>query len=145
VRVRCSLEAWRGGVTERTLELPVPSDVAPGTYEVWVGGGHELAAFGAQKRPAHFQPASLAEAWRRLEELPPADGLHGVLIARDTEWSAAGRDYPALPSSALAVLDGGGRSGGTEGAMWLGTARLSVEGAVSGQQMLKVIVEDRIP
>lgn len=143
VRVRCALETWRGRSESRTIELPVPADLAPGTYEVFVGGGHELAALGAQRRPAHFQPSSLDEAWRRLAELPAADGLHGVLIARDSEWSEAGRDYPSLPPSARAIL--GGRTRGADGAMWLAETRLPVDGALSGQQMLKVTVEDRIP
>ena len=147
VRVRCVFEAWRGGGAggERTIELPVPRDLAPGRYEVWVGGGHELSALAAQRRPAHFQPASLDEAWRRLAELPPADGLHGLLIAKETEWSVDGREYPDLPASARALIADAGRTGAREGAAWLAEARLPVDGRLTGQQMLSVTVEDRNP
>jgi hypothetical protein len=145
VRVRCALEAWRGGVTEETLELAVPADLVPGSYEVWVGGGHELSAFAAQRRPARFQPESLEEAWRRLAELAPANELHAVLVGRASEWSVAGREYPELPGSARALIGSAVRSGAREGATWLSEARLPVDANLSGQQLLKVTVDDRVP
>ncbi len=145
VRVRCALDAWRGAEASRTLELHVPDDAPPGRYDLWVGGGHELSAFSAERRPGHFQPASLAEAWRRLAELPPSDGLHAVLIASTSEWSIAGRDYPGLPASARAMLTVPGGSGAQEGASWLAETRAPVDGSLSGQAMLKVTVEDRVP
>jgi hypothetical protein len=145
VRVRCDLDAWRGGARRAVLEVPVPASLPAGTYDMWVGGGHERSALSAQRRPARFEPATLDEAWRRLGELPPSNELHAVLIARDTEWTLAGRDYPGLPPSVRGLLAGRALPGAREGAGWLAEARALVDGSLSGQTLLKLTVEDRVP
>lgn len=141
VRVRCSLRRWRGDTGTRDITLTVPEEAKSGRYDVWVGGGHELSALAAKRQPGHFQPESLAETWGRLLELPPADGLHAVLFSPTSEWTRGGRDYPGLPGSARSLLAGAAR----EGSGWLAETQLGVEGYLSGQTQLRVVVDDLAP
>jgi hypothetical protein len=145
VRVRCRMDRWRHGEEWRDIELHVPADAAAGRYALWVGGGREYAAFAATRRPAHFQPQSMHEAWRRLKELPPADALYAVLVSPVPELTTAGLDYPALPASARLLLDGGAADRAQSGATWLDEVRLAVGAQLSGQTLLRLTVEKRAP
>ena len=104
VRVRCDLERWRGAHESATLTLHVPDDVPAGRYLVWVGGGPEWARREASRLPGRYRPSSLDEAWARLADVRPSDRLEAALLARAPEVTRSGRDYPELPTSALALL-----------------------------------------
>jgi hypothetical protein len=146
-RVRCELERWRGGRDIRTIELPIPEEMPPGRYTVWVGGGGELTRFEAQRSPAHFRPTSLEDAWRRLGASRSDDALYASLIARAPEVTTEGRDYPELPSSALVLLAGGASTADRRRSdtAWMGESRVPFDGAVQGELQLELMVDDRAP
>jgi SpoIVB peptidase S55 len=106
VHVRCDLERWRGGHETASFTLHVPEEVPAGRYLVWVGGGPELSRREASRLPGRYRPSTLDEAWSRLADWRSSDGLHAALLARAPEVTRAGRDYPELPTSAMALLAG---------------------------------------
>jgi SpoIVB peptidase S55 len=107
LHARCTLERWRGERRTVDLSLEVPEEFPPGRYVLWAGGGDELDRYEAQRLPGRFRPASLEEAWTRLGSLRRSDRLYVALIARAPEVTRLGRDYPELPTSALALLSSG--------------------------------------
>jgi hypothetical protein len=148
LQVRCEVERWRGGRETRTLVVPVPEEVPDGRYTLWLGGGPELSRFEAQRLPGRYRPASLDEAWRRLAAYRPSDGLYTSLVARAPEVTSDGRDYPELPTSALALLASGQRAGDRTrrgDRVLLGERRVPIPGTVRGELQLEVTVDSKAP
>ena len=148
MRVRCEVERWRGGRRMVELVIQVPEEAPEGRYVLWAGGGSELNRFEAARLPGRYRPASLDEAWRRIQGLRPADQLYVTLLARAPEVTRRGRDYPELPTSALALLSSGlsaedaGRRGNQAA---LDEQRQALEGHVSGEVQLEVTVDPKAP
>ncbi len=146
--VRCEIERWRGERRTLELSLRVPEEAPGGRYVLWVGGGNELDRFEAVRLPGRFRPASLDEAWRRIASLRRADLLYATLLARAPEVTRQGRDYPELPTSALALLSSGlsaedvSRSGNEA---LLDEQHQAVRGHVSGEVQLEVTVDPDAP
>lgn len=107
LQIRCEVERWRGERRTVDLAMHVPEEVPEGRYVLWAGGGNELDRFESSRLPGRFRPASLDEAWSRIQKLRPADRLYVSLLARAPEVTRRGRDYPELPTSALALLSSG--------------------------------------
>src|SRR5207247_6576584 len=107
LRVRCELQRWRGERRTVVMSLHVPEEAPDGRYVLWAGGGNELDRFEASRLPGRYRPASLDEAWRRMQTLRRADQLDLPLLARAPEVTRRGQDYPELPTSALALLSSG--------------------------------------
>ncbi len=148
VRVRCELERWRGAREAVTLALRVPEELPEGRYVLWLGGGPELSRYEGQRLPGRYRPSSLDEAWERLAGYRPSDGLYGVLLARAPEVTRGGRDYPELPTSALALLAGGQTA---EDATRRGSqavldeVRRRFDGQVRGELQLEIQVDPKAP
>ena len=108
----------------------------------------ELSRYEAQRLPGRYRPASLDEAWRRLTAYRPSDQLYGALLARAPEVTRGGRDYPELPTSALALLAGGQTA---EDAVRRGSQTLLDEvrhrfdGQVRGELQLEINVDPKAP
>ncbi len=147
-RVRAELERWRGGTEVRTLDVAVPEETPDGHYLLFIGGATEYTRYESTRLPAHFQPTSLDDAWRRLQASRGSDGLYAALLARAPEVTSDGRDYPDLPLSALTVLasplSAGERGRRGELAM-LGEQRDALPGVVRGQLLLDVNVDSKAP
>jgi hypothetical protein len=146
--VRCELERWRGERRTVVLDVPVPEEVPDGRYVLWAGGGAELTRFEAARLPGRFRPASLDEAWERLADVRGSDAVYALLVARAPEVSVAGRDYPELPSSALAVLSDAQRAGDLVrrgDRVLLGETRRPLDGAVRGELQLELNVDSKAP
>jgi len=148
LRVRCEIERWRGERRTVDLGMHVPEEVPEGRYLVWAGGGNELDRFEASRLPGRFRPASLEEAWRRIQTLRPADQLYVTLLARAPEVTRRGRDYPELPTSALALLSSGLSA---EDAVRRGSQAVldeqqkKLDGQVSGEVQLEFTVDPQAP
>jgi hypothetical protein len=148
VHVRCDLERWRGDHQTATFTLHLPEEAPPGQYIVWVGGGAEMSRREASRLPGRYRPGSLAEAWSRLSDFRPSDRLHAALLARAPEVTRSGRDYPELPTSALALLAGGQQA---EDAVrrgsqaYLDRADRRFDGQVRGELQLEVEVDPAAP
>ena len=148
VRVRCDLERWRGGHESATFTLHVPEEAPAGRYVVWVGGGPELSRREATRLPGRYRPSSLDEAWTRLGETRPSDHLHAALIARAPEVTRSGRDYPELPTSALALLASGqeAEDATRRGSQaYLDRVDRRFDGQVRGELQLEVDVDPAAP
>ena len=148
VRVRCEIERWRGGRETVTLSLHVPEEVPEGRYVAWLGGGAELSRFEAQRLPGRYRPASLDEAWERLASYRPSDRLYAALIARAPEVTRDGRDYPELPTSALALLAGNQSGEDANRRGWqamLDQAQHPLAGPLRGEIQLEVNVDPQAP
>jgi hypothetical protein len=146
--VRCEVERWRGERRSVVLDVVVPEEVPNGRYVLWVGGGAELTRFEAARLPGRFRPASLDEAWRRLGDVRASEQLYATLVARAPEVNVTGRDYPELPSSALAVLSDAQRAGDLArrgDRVLLGETRHALAGAVRGELQLELNVDSKAP
>jgi len=148
VRVRCEVERWRGGRETLTLSVRVPEEAPEGRYVLWLGGGSELSRHEAQRLPGRYRPASLDEAWTRLAGFRTSDRLYAALLARAPEVTRGGRDYPELPTSALALLAGGQTAEdvnrrGSE--TMLDETRRPFDGQVRGELQLEVNVDLEAP
>jgi hypothetical protein len=146
--VECLIERWRGARVRCVLEVPVPEELPDGRYELWLGGGAELARYEATRFPARYRPTSLDDAWQRLARLRPSDALYAAIFASAPAVTAEGRDYPELPGSAAALLSSGLAAGEitnrTDAAM-LGETRLPLEGVTRGQLLLPLNVDSKAP
>jgi hypothetical protein len=148
MRVRCQAERWRGGRKTVDIALRVPEEVPEGRYLLWAGGGAELNRFEAARLPGRYRPASLDEAWRRIGGLRRSDRLYVALIARAPEVTRDGRDYPELPTSALALLAGGlaAEDASRRGSQAvLDEAQQSFGGHLDGEVQLEVLVDPKAP
>jgi hypothetical protein len=148
VHARCQLERWRGGLRTVDVSLHVPEEVPEGRYLLWVGGGPELTRYEAQRLPGRYRPASLDEAWKRIGDLRNSTRLYATLLARAPELTREGRDYPELPTSALALLSGGSAAEdvsrrGTQAI--LDEVRHPVNGHLHGEVLLEILVDRDAP
>ena len=147
-RVECRVERWRGPTETRLVEVPVARELPDGRYSLWVGGGAELSRLEATRFPARYRPTSLDDAWRRLARLRPAGALYAAVLASAPDVTAAGLDYPELPSSAAAVLSSGLAAGDdarrAEAAL-LDETRLPLGGVTRGELQLVLIVDSKAP
>jgi hypothetical protein len=144
VRVRCQLEQWRGDTRTVDVDLHMPEEVPEGRYLLWIGGGAELTRYEAQRLPGRYRPASLEEAWRRIGELRNTNKLYATLLARAPEVTREGRDYPELPTSALALLSGGTAADDVSrrgSQAILDEVRHPVNGHLHGEVLLEVVVD----
>jgi hypothetical protein len=144
LHARCQIERWRGGTRNVNLDLRVPEEVPDGRYLLWVGGGQELTRYEAQRLPGRYRPASLEEAWKRIGELRNTTGLYATLLARAPELTREGRDYPELPTSALALLSGGAAAEDVSrrgSQAILDEVRLPANGHLHGELLLEVVVD----
>jgi hypothetical protein len=146
--VQCDVERWRGGRETRTFRIPVPEELPDGKYVLWLGGGPELSRYEAQHLPGRYRPTSLDDAWHRLASVRSSDGLYASVLARAPEVTLDGRDYPELPTSALALLssdqEAGDRSRRGDLAK-LGEQRLPLEGLVRGELQVAIQVDSKTP
>lgn len=148
LKLRCEVERWRGERRTIDLEMKVPEEVPEGRYVLWAGGGNELDRLESARLPGRFRPASLDEAWRRIQKLRPADQLYVQLLARAPEVTRRGRDYPELPTSALALLSSGLSA---EDAVRRGSQAVldeqqkKLDGHVSGEVQLEFTVDPQAP
>ena len=148
LHLECEVERWRGGRELRSIELVMPEEVPDGSYVLWVGGGPELSRYEAKELPARYRPTSLPDAWRRLSSSRPADGLYAAMFAHAPEVTSDGRDYPELPTSALALLSSGERAGDASrrgGVAKLDERRLPLGGLTRGELVLQVRVDSQAP
>jgi SpoIVB peptidase S55 len=148
VRVECEVERWRGERRRLTVPLQVPQEVPSGRYLLWVGGGAELARYESARRPGRYRPTSLDDAWTRLADYRATDRLYAALFAAAPEVTRDGRDYPELPTSALALL-AGSQSAGDDARRGdrtiLDEARLELGGRLRGELQLEVQVDEKAP
>ena len=148
LKIRCEVERWRGERRTIQLSMHVPEEVPEGRYLLWAGGGNELDRFEAARLPGRFRPASLDEAWGRIQKLRPADQLYVTLLARAPEVTRRGRDYPELPTSALALLSSGlsaedATRRGSQAVLDEQQAKL--DGQVNGEVQLEFTVDPQAP
>lgn len=122
----------RGG---EIIEIPlsVPADVAPGTYEVWVGAGRGRGV------PGRAFPESL-DGWVRLvEEVEPRDRLVAEILLPAVAAAAEDDLLPGLPPSIAGVH-------GAEGAFRFAPLRVRADVAtpwiLSGGASAVVVVEE---
>jgi hypothetical protein len=147
-RVSCEIEHWRGGHQTVTLALRVPEEAPPGRYVLWVGGGQELSRYEATRLPGRYRPSSLEEAWRRLADARSSDRLHAALLARAPELTLSGRDYPELPTSALALLAGGNTAEDENrrgSYAFLDQVERRIDGEIHGELQMEVLVDPGAP
>jgi hypothetical protein len=148
IRIRYELERWRGGRQSRIVTIPVPEEVPDGRYTVWLGGGPELSRFEAARLPGRYRPASLDEAWRRLDDYRSSDAMYATLVARAPEVTSGGRDYPELPTSALTLLAGGQLAGDRArrgDRLLIDEQRLPIDGMLRGELQVEVQVDSKAP
>lgn len=144
LHVDCELEAWRGGIQHRTLELPVAVELPDGRYALWLGGGTELSRFEAARLPGRYRIESLGDAWRRIATTRSSDALYAGLTARAPEVTTEGRDYPELPLFALSLMADDAAAGERirRGDLaWLAQQQQPVTGTLRGELQLNVVVE----
>lgn len=147
-RVKCELERWRGGDRDVTLEIPVPEEVPPGRYILWVGGGAELTRIEAQRLPGRYRPVSLPDAWSRLGSMRRSDRLYAAIIARAPEVTRSGRDYPELPTSAYALLAAGqlaGEDARRGDRVFLSEVATPPSGLTRGELQIELVVDPDAP
>lgn len=148
LRVDVEIERWRGGRRELRLDVPVPGELPPGRYSLWLGGGAELDRTTATRLPWRFRPVSLADAWQRLGTVHRSDALYSAIWARAPEVSSDGEDYPELPNSVLAVLaspEASGEDARRSGWALFDGPAVEVGGALRGEAVLDVVVDRKAP
>lgn len=146
--VQAEIERWRGGRESRVVHVPVPDELPPGRYQLWMGGGADLTRLEAARLPARYRPVSVADAWERLAASRPSTALYTAVWARSPEVTADGEDFPELPTSALAVMTPAQSAGDRQrrGDWALMTEqRFEVPGALRGEIVLEFEVSRQAP
>jgi hypothetical protein len=148
VHATVELQRWQGEARTMTLDVPLPRELPPGHYQLWIGGGNELDHNIAGRLPARYRPTSLEDALARLQALHAADGVYAALWARSPDVTREGEDYPELPLSAMPLLASpqANRDAVRRGDWALLDVRSVPEtGVIHGEILLDVLVDDRAP
>jgi hypothetical protein len=86
------------------LEVPVPPSLAPGRRALMICDGHTSDLLDLKEAPNRMEPRSIEE-FLSLLDLPLGPRVLAARMAgAGFGLARAGREFPSLPSSALAVL-----------------------------------------
>ncbi|MCC7265170.1 MAG: hypothetical protein IT369_21905 [Candidatus Latescibacteria bacterium] len=105
LRVVVTLQPYQQAPVQQKVELPLPADLPPGPLVLRVGGGAASRQWEHLRRPELFQPRDAAQLLELLGRNERDDDLVVELYRPEPSLSLEGRELPALPPSARAVLD----------------------------------------
>lgn len=144
LRGRVLLRPFRGAAFWREFELTVPNAVPGKDLILEVSDGGTLLERDLQRAPGRFEPASLDELLRMIDELPSRDRLYIRLYTTEGRGLVLmGREVGPLPASAAAVLGSRRRSGGVSPTQASALAEVEMEMGVvaSGYESMKLRIE----
>src|SRR6185295_8334565 len=142
VRLQVDLRAFRGATSRQVLDLPLPKDLGPGRYSVWVGDGASVDAARLQLEPA--SPETLPQALALLGSFHTRRELAAIVSLPRPGVVAGGATMPQPPGSVRSLWGAGGAGLGTpfSGAV-VARATLPLDAPASG--LVKIEVEVRAP
>ncbi|MCP4572358.1 MAG: hypothetical protein GY838_08405 [bacterium] len=97
--VEVALAPRHGVVERRTIELPLPADLAPGRHRLVVASSAEFFALEAQRAPARFRTGNLNATVDLLETERGLGTLVVALLARGRAVVVGGNELAGLPGS----------------------------------------------
>lgn len=102
--LQVKLQPYRAEPITERVELNLPSDLEPGPLVLRVGSGAMSEAWEAERRPDAFAPRDAEHLLELLGREGAADELVIELFRPGAGFTIDGRELPALPPSAHAVL-----------------------------------------
>ncbi len=142
LRVGVTLQPYQQPLVQQSVELTLPADLAPGPLILRVGGGAASRQWESSRRPELFQPRDAAQLLELLGRNERDDDLVVELYRPEPGLSLEGRELPALPPSARAVLDqerSSGRVGPIAGRVLL-RRQVHTAFVLAGEQSLEINV-----
>lgn len=113
VKVNLVLQVFRGGRVQRTVELALPKDLAPGEYPLVVTNSAGAIMGAAQSRPFDFDMKSIDDLFTVLNSMQEygTDAIYVRIDRPEQVRVAVGREaLPDLPGSRALLLAESGRS-----------------------------------
>lgn len=105
------LEPYRRPEVRIDMELPLPTDLAPGPLSILIGDAGAVAAEERSFAGGELEPDSVEEIIRRLNRTRPRDRIYYQVSRDDQGAFYGGRKMPSLPPSVIGLLSGGQTSG----------------------------------
>jgi hypothetical protein len=142
LRASVTLQPYQQPLVQQGLEIPLPADLAPGPLVLRVGGGAASRQWESQRRPELYQPRDAAQLLELLGRRERGDDLVVELYRPEPGLTLEGRELPALPPSARAVLDqehSAGRVGPIKGRVLL-RRQVRTAYVLEGEQSLELNV-----
>lgn len=137
-----TLQPYQQPLVQQAVEILLPADLAPGPLVLRVGSGGVSRQWESQRRPELLQPRDADQLLALLGQQERDDDLVVELYRPEPSLSLDGRELPALPPSARAVLDQGGSIGhvGPIKGRVLLRQRVRTPYALEGEQSLELNV-----
>lgn len=142
LQVIVTLQPYQRAPEQQKVALALPADLPPGPLVLRVGGGAASRQWEQARRPELFQPRDAAQLLELLGHDERDDDLVVELYRPEPGLSLEGRELPALPPSARAVLDqehSAGRVGPIAGRVLL-RRQVHTAFVLAGEQSLEINV-----
>ncbi|MBI2504785.1 MAG: hypothetical protein HYW07_16330 [Candidatus Latescibacteria bacterium] len=142
LKASVTLRPYQQPLVQQAVEISLPADLAPGLLILRVGSGAAGRQWESQRRPELLQPRDAAQLLALLDRRERDDDLIVELYRPEPGLSLEGRELPALPPSARAVLDQGvsvGHVGPIKGRVLL-RQRVRTAYVLEGEQSLELSV-----
>lgn len=140
VWLQATLQPYRAAPVTERVELTLPAHLEPGPFVVRIGSGVASTSWEAARRPDAFVPRNASDLLALLERTGAADELVVEVFRAGPGFTVQGRELPALPPSALAVLSAdrsAGHLGPVQGEVVLRHS-VPTDYVLSGEQTLDV-------
>jgi hypothetical protein len=140
LRASVTLQPYQQPLVQQALEFALPADLAPGPLVLRVGGGAASRQWERQRRPELLQPRDAGQLLALMSLQERDDDLVVELYRPEPGLSIEGRELPALPPSARAVLDqerSAGRVGPIKGRVLL-RRRVRTAYVLEGEQAVEM-------
>lgn len=143
LQITVGLQPYRQAVQEVRLSLAIPAGLPPGPLRLRVGAGPVVRNWEQARRPDAFDARNASHLLRLLNQVYRNDELVAELYQEDAGLTVNGRELPALPPSALAVLKSSASSGALGPALGriVSRARLQTEYVLQGELSVDLTIE----
>lgn len=144
VRVQLTLEPWRRGVQTYELTLPLPKNLAEGTYKINVGGEREYRQQLRTAQPQRYRAFNAGDVQRILLErlCLGRNNLYMAMILPGEGLALENESLPALPPSRAMMLTDKSRRRASSPFRPLAEAQIATDFMVVGGESFEIEVRE---
>ncbi|NQT20921.1 MAG: hypothetical protein HQ592_14535 [Planctomycetes bacterium] len=139
-RVRVGLRHYRRPPTTLEMQVPIPSDLPPGLYNITITDSDGAWQAAAAAEPSRFDPQNYNEMLQLLKLQYPNNNIYALIALPNTGLDVSGTPLRNLPPSYLSMLTPVGRSKNLFITTVLQTSK-QTEYHITGSQDLLLLVE----